>query len=413
MARRSLAGGATAGAASRVRFAPTSNNLLVSSWDSGLRLYDADTNTLRFKAESEPALLDCCFEDESAAFACCSDGSVRRYDFRSVSQDTVGLHDDAVSCVEYSQTAELFSAQIVTGSLDKKLQLWDTKIRNVTPTSMITFDSDVSSLSVCGMYISVAVARNVYFYDMRNLTGPVKAKFSPLEYHIRCLQSSSEWNGYVAGSVDGVVALNYLDDVTDRNLGYAFRCHPNSRNGRSNLVAINCITIHPCKKIFVTGDDGGYAIAWDGQSKKKLVELPSFSGSVASVAYNHSGQLLAVAPNYHHEADTICCGSGHAISLKISCGFSVPRKAVAPNSQRRPSQETCRQMPPAGRSDGDARPLHTVHVATKERSGRAALGRGGKPTARPRSHTAHAIPPDTSQRAAPHKGVACCARAEP
>jgi cell cycle arrest protein BUB3 len=60
---------------------------------------------------------------------------------------------------------------------------------------MINFDSDVSSLSVCGMYISVAVARNVYFYDMRNLTGPVKAKFSPLEYHIRCLQSSSEWNG--------------------------------------------------------------------------------------------------------------------------------------------------------------------------------------------------------------------------
>ena len=34
MARRSLAGDATAGAASRVRFAPTSNNLLVSSWDS-------------------------------------------------------------------------------------------------------------------------------------------------------------------------------------------------------------------------------------------------------------------------------------------------------------------------------------------------------------------------------------------
>jgi hypothetical protein len=31
-------------------------------------------------------------------------GIILRYDFRSVSQDTVGLHDDAVSCVEYSQT---------------------------------------------------------------------------------------------------------------------------------------------------------------------------------------------------------------------------------------------------------------------------------------------------------------------
>ncbi|OEL25677.1 Mitotic checkpoint protein BUB3.3 [Dichanthelium oligosanthes] len=299
MARRSLAGGATAGAVSRVRFAPTSNNLLVSSWDSGLRLYDADANTLRFKAESEAALLDCCFEDESAAFACCSDGSVRRYDFPSGSHDTVGLHEDVVACTEYSQ----MTGQIVTGSLDKKLQLWDTKIGSVNPSGTITFGSDVASLSLCSIYISVAVARNVYFYDMRNLSGPVKAEFCPMEYHIRCLQASPKWNGYVAGSVDGVVALNYLDGVTDGDMGYAFRCYPNSRNGRSNLVPINCVAIHPRKKTFFTGDDGGYAIAWDAQLKKKLLELPSYSGSVASMAYNHSGQFLAVAPNYYDEAD--------------------------------------------------------------------------------------------------------------
>ncbi|CAN6292592.1 unnamed protein product [Urochloa humidicola] len=299
MARRSLAGGATAGAASRVRFAPTSNNLLVSSLDSGLRLYDADAKTLRFKAESEAALLDCCFQDESAAFACCSDGSVRRYDFSSSSHDTVGLHEDVVACIDYCH----ITGQIVTGSLDKKLHLWDTKVKNFRPSSTITFNSDVASLSICGTYISVAIARNVYFYDMRNLTGPVKAKFSPMEYHIRCLQASSGWNGYVAGSVDGVVTLNYLDGVTNKNMGYAFRCHPNSRNGKSILVPINCIAIHPCEKILVTGDDGGYAIAWDAQSKKKLLELPSYSGSVASMAYNHSGQLLAVAPNYRLEAD--------------------------------------------------------------------------------------------------------------
>ncbi|CAN6322533.1 unnamed protein product [Urochloa humidicola] len=299
MARRSLAGGATAGAISRVRFAPTSNNLLVSSWDSGLRLYDADANTLRFKAESEAAFLGCCFQDESAAFACCSDGSVRRYDFGSSSHDTVGLHEDVVACIDYCH----ITGQIATSSLDKKLKLWDTKVRNFSPSGTITFDSDVASLSICGTYISAAIARNVYFYDMRNLTGPVKAKFSPMAYRIRCLQASPEWNGYVAGSVDGVVTLNYLDGITNGNMGYAFRCHPNSRNGKSTLVPINCIAIHPCKKTFVTGDDGGYAIAWDAQSKKKLFELPSYLGSVASMAYNHSGQLLAVAPNYCLEAD--------------------------------------------------------------------------------------------------------------
>ncbi|XP_066367129.1 mitotic checkpoint protein BUB3.3-like isoform X2 [Miscanthus floridulus] len=268
MARRSLAGDATAGAASRVRFAPTSNNLLVSSWDSGLRLYDADEGTLRVNAESEAALLDCCFEDESSAFACGSDGSVRRYDFHSGSQDTVGHHEDVLACIEFS----LMTGQVMTGSLDKKLMLWDLKTRNVSPSGTIILDSDVASLSICGMYILAAVARNVYFYDMRNLTTPVNEKDCPLEYPIRCLHASPEWNAYVAGSVDGAVALKYLDRGTDRDLGYAFRCHPKSRNGRSNLVPVNCIAVHPCKKTFVTGDDEGCTIAWDAHSKKKLTE---------------------------------------------------------------------------------------------------------------------------------------------
>lgn len=299
MARRSLAVDATAGAASRVRFAPTSNNLLISSWDSGLRLYDADEGTLRVNVESEAAFLDCCFEDESAAFACGSDGSVRRYDFHSGSQDTVGLHEDALACIEFSS----LTGQIMTGSLDKKLKLWDSKTRNVSPSGTITLNSDVASISICGIYILAAVERNVYLYDMRNLTRPVDEKDCPLDYQIRCLHTSLEWNAYVAGSVDGVVALKYLDRGTNRDLGYAFRCHPNSRNGKWNLVPVNCISVHPCNRTFVTGDDKGCTIVWDAQLKKKLIELPMYLGSVASVAYNHNGQLLAVASNYFLEVD--------------------------------------------------------------------------------------------------------------
>ncbi|TVU44941.1 hypothetical protein EJB05_04404 [Eragrostis curvula] len=298
MARRSLTGDAdaTVGAVSRVRFAPSSNNLLVSSWDSGLRLYDADAGTLRFTAASKAALLDCCFEDESTALACGSDGSVRRYDFGSGAQDTVGLHKDAIACIEFSQMS-------VTGSLDKKLQFWDTKTGSTNSTGTVTLESHVSSLSICGMYLLAAVARNVYFYDIRNLAGPVKAKDCPVVHHVQCLQASAEWNGYVAGSVDGIVALKYFNRGTDGDMGYAFRCHPNSRDGKLDRVSVNCVAIHPCKKTFVTGDDKGYTISWDAESKKKLLEFPSYSGSVASMAYNHSGQLLAVGASYYHEED--------------------------------------------------------------------------------------------------------------
>ncbi|XP_066164478.1 mitotic checkpoint protein BUB3.3 isoform X2 [Oryza sativa Japonica Group] len=210
--RRREGGGAVAGAASRLRFAPSSNHLLVSSWDSGLRLYDADACELRMEAKSEAALLDCCFQDEAVALTGGSDGSITRYDLHSGAQGTIGQHHEVVSCIEFSQIT-----------------------------------------------------------------------------------------GYAAGSVDGVVAVKYFDRGTDGDMGYVFRCHPKSRDGRSSMVPINSIGIHPFDKTFVTGDNEGYVIAWDAQSKKKLHEFPIYSGSVASIAFNHNGQIFAVASNSNYQ----------------------------------------------------------------------------------------------------------------
>ncbi|EEE59965.1 hypothetical protein OsJ_12660 [Oryza sativa Japonica Group] len=274
--RRREGGGAVAGAASRLRFAPSSNHLLVSSWDSGLRLYDADACELRMEAKSEAALLDCCFQDEAVALTGGSDGSITRYDLHSGAQGTIGQHHEVVSCIEFSQ----ITGQVVTATLDKKLMFWDSQTRNVNPNSIKNLDSDVASLSVCEMYILAAIEREVYIYDMRNLIGPVKVKDSPVEYHLRSLHSSPEWKGYAAGSVDGVVAVKYFDRGTDGDMG---------------------------DKTFVTGDNEGYVIAWDAQSKKKLHEFPIYSGSVASIAFNHNGQIFAVASNSNYqESDKIC-----------------------------------------------------------------------------------------------------------
>lgn len=97
-------------AVSRIRFAPQSNNLLISSWDSVtlslspprlyfflsiseaifiksriffsylqmLRLYDVSSSVLRLEAPSEAALLSCCFQEETVAFSVGSDCCVRR-----------------------------------------------------------------------------------------------------------------------------------------------------------------------------------------------------------------------------------------------------------------------------------------------------------------------------------------------
>jgi len=50
-------------AISSVKFAPNSSQfLLVSSWDSTVRLYDVNENFLRMKYLHSTAVLDCCFQ---------------------------------------------------------------------------------------------------------------------------------------------------------------------------------------------------------------------------------------------------------------------------------------------------------------------------------------------------------------
>lgn len=50
-------------AISSVKFGPNTNQfLLVSSWDSSVRLYDTTANTLRHKYTHDCAVLDVCFQ---------------------------------------------------------------------------------------------------------------------------------------------------------------------------------------------------------------------------------------------------------------------------------------------------------------------------------------------------------------
>ncbi|URE39756.1 WD40 [Musa troglodytarum] len=281
-------------AVSRIRFAPGSNNLLISSWDSVryyyaavLRLFDVDGCVLRVRAPSDGALLDCCFEDEKAALSASSDGCIRRYDFCSETQTIVGNHDDSVTCIDHSKE----TGQFISAGLDKKLMFWDLHMKN--------------GHAGCTQVINV--------YDLRNLRVPVQIKESSMSYQIRCVRSFSSCEGYASGSVDGCVALEYFDPSKSHEMGCVFRCHPKSKSGRCHLVTVNDIGFHPCSDTFVTGDNEGYAIIWDIQSKKRLYELPRYPCSVASLSYNHSGQLLAVSSSciYQEAREVLRRGSSN------------------------------------------------------------------------------------------------------
>ncbi|KAH6754866.1 hypothetical protein C2S53_019847 [Perilla frutescens var. hirtella] len=284
-------------AISRIRFAPISNNLLIASWDSSLRLYDVDNCDLRYEAPNESsALLDCCFETESVALSANSDGSVLRYDMRVGNSEAIGNHEDLSTCVEYSEETR----QVITASWDKRVKFWDP--RSTSPLRCLSsLGMEVESMSLSGLNLIVAHKSSVHLYDLRKLDGSVQAREYFMDIQIKCVRSNLELEGLIAGSVDGRVALRRFGQSSAKE-GYAFKCHPKDRNGMQHLVAVNDVSFNPSVRgVAVTGDNEGYATIWDVLNRKRLLELPRYPNSVASLAYNHEGQLLAVASSYTYQ----------------------------------------------------------------------------------------------------------------
>ncbi|KAL8533714.1 hypothetical protein ACS0TY_009927 [Phlomoides rotata] len=286
-------------AISRVRFAPTSNNLLISSWDSSLRLYDVDQCELRLEAPTGgAALLDCCFESESVALSANSDGSIFRYDMRLGNIKAVGNHDDIATCVEYSEE----TCQVITAGWDKKVKFWDA--RSASSRCLNNLGTEVESMSLSGLSLMVALNSSVHVYDLRYLYGPVQAKEHAMDIRIKCVRSNLDIEGFVVGSADGKVSLKYLGESNTENAGYAFKCYPKNR-GRHHVVVVNDIAFRPSVRgVIVTGDNEGYATVWDVLNRKRLMELPRFPNSIASLNFNHGGQLLAIASSYTYKEAT-------------------------------------------------------------------------------------------------------------
>lgn len=85
------------------------------------------------------------------------------------------------------------------------------------------------------------------------------------------------------------------------------------------------LVAHSGSGTFVTGDNEGYVISWNAKSRRRLFEvsnltnmtcslvilsnlcvlfkkkLPRYSNSIASLAFNHTGELLAITSSHTYQ----------------------------------------------------------------------------------------------------------------
>lgn len=282
-------------------FANSSDLLLVSSWDKGVRLYDARKNILKHKYEHQAAVLDVAFAaDDCKGFSGGLDRTLTMCDFQTGVTNALGMHESAIKCVEYSETTGL----VVSAGWDPKISLWDPRSHDpIAGSTRVQEGQKVYTMALNHNRLIVGTnQRQVYIYDVRQMGQAEQVRESSLMHQTRCIRSFPNGAGYALSSIEGRVAIEFFDpSPAVQKKKYAFKCHRKPEGKMQTLFPVNAIAFHPTHGTFATGGCDGLVNVWDGENKKRICQYREYPTSIAALDFNYTGDLLAISASYTYE----------------------------------------------------------------------------------------------------------------
>lgn len=218
----------------------------MASWDGTVSLYDIDANKKLGSYSQNAAVLDIALKGDSEVFSGGLDLAVMAHDFSTNTSRILGLHKQAVKCVEYSTAYNV----LISGSWDSTIKLWDIRAKPALPNgpdspsstalaaTIQTPDRVYSMTQAGGNVLLVATAsRHVQMYDIRKLSSAslldneqsdnfhpalIEQRESSLRHQTRCVRAFPDGSGFATGSIDGRVAIDFIDS-SQQESKYAFK----------------------------------------------------------------------------------------------------------------------------------------------------------------------------------------------
>ena len=93
---------------------------------------------------------------------------------------------------------------------------------------------------------------------------------SGLKYQARKVKLTPQGDGYVCSSLDGRVAVEYLEDESRK---FAFRCHRLNLVDTSMVFPVNALSFRPNSNVLYTGGSDGSVSCWNLTSRKKVEQV--------------------------------------------------------------------------------------------------------------------------------------------
>lgn len=140
------------------------------------------------------------------------DKAAQLYDVATGHATQVAAHDESVKCCKFLEQSETILA---TASWDKTLKYWD--LRSPQPIGTVQMPERVYSMDTRNRSLVAATAdRHIVLIDLNNPTTVFKQVVSPLRWQTRVVTCFPDGTGYMVGSIEGRVGVQYLNEKDQR-----------------------------------------------------------------------------------------------------------------------------------------------------------------------------------------------------
>eukprot|EP00943_MAST-04B_sp_MAST-4B-sp1_P006250 g6250.t1 len=304
---------------SDVTFQPSQNNmqpdmLACSSWDNNVRLFQVQKNQQN-QVQVQPgpqhqhkAPVLCCAwgqpnsPHQDLVFTGSCDNTYNIWNYKQNKSTPIRAHQQPVSCIGSVKLQNGSVHAVVTAGWDKFIKYWD--IRQQQPAIQVQLPERAYCMDTKGQMLVVGCSnKNFNVYNLNNPQQPVKTCATKLKSQPRCVSIMNDLQGFCTGSIEGRVAVEYINPQPKVAECFAFKCHRDVQNVNGRKMAmvypVNAISFNAHNGVATAGADG-FIHVWDTKEKSKIKSLPKSPAPscITSIAYNTSSSILVYANCY-------------------------------------------------------------------------------------------------------------------
>jgi len=215
-----------------------------------------------------------------------------------------GKHDSCIRTIHHIPRLNM----IATTGWDRKIRYWDDRLKSNGYVFEFQLPERAYAADACKNVFVVCCGgkqKNIGVFDLRNYKKIRKSDKSPLRLQTRCCAVMPSCEGYVIGSIEGRVAVQYFQGFNKNS--FAFKCHrEGSGQKKKHCFAVNDISFHPQYGTFSTCGSNGRFNFWDlGKQIKVFGTHPKkFSVPLTCGQFSPDGKIYAQAACYDFSQGT-------------------------------------------------------------------------------------------------------------